>query len=156
MVDLPSGVVTTVVSKTEQIPGIVAWSPTGDVIAYAAVPAERTGEDFFGTMTFENPAITARRIYLLDPETGDYRRLNDHDGYQDMPTWSDDGAVLYYVRRDPESETLVLVAADPETGEAEPIEASRRRARADTRVGWYGQADWDEMLEYAPKTQPER
>jgi hypothetical protein len=155
IVDLDSGEVTTVISDTEQVPGIVAWFPvdnsvTGDEIAYAAVPAEKTGRAYASLMSFENPAIAARRIYLLDPGTGEYRRLNDVDNYQDAPVWSSDGEQLYYVQRDRETETLVLMVADPETGEAQPIEASRRPASPDTRVGYYGQAAWDDVLGYLP------
>lgn len=155
IVDLESGEVTTVISDTEQVPGIVAWSPaddsaTGGEVAYAAVPAEKTGKAYASLMTFENPAIAARRIYLLDPRTGEYYRLNDVEGYQDTPVWSSDGEQLYYVQRDPETETLVLMVADPETGEARPIEASRRPAPPDTRVGYYGQAAWDDVLGYLP------
>ena len=149
-VALPSGEVTTAISKTQQIPGIVAWSPKGDAIAYAAVPTEETGRAYASLMSFENPAIAARRIYLLDPGTGEYRRLNDVDNYQDAPVWSSDGEQLYYVQRDPETETLVLMVADPETGEAQPIEASRRPAPPDMRVGYYGQAAWDDVLGYLP------
>lgn len=150
IVALPSGEVTTAISKTQQIPGIVAWSPKGDAIAYAAVPAEKTGKEHASWMVFENPAIAARRVYLLDPATGEYRRLNDIDGYQDAPVWSSDGEQLYYVQRDPETETLVLMVADPETGEAQPIEASRRPAPPDMRVGYYGQAEWDDLLSFVP------
>jgi len=153
IVDLRTGEVTTVISKTEQVPGIVAWPPIStreDRIAYAAVPAEKTGKAHASLMTFENPAIAARRIYLLDPGTGEYRRLNDVAGYQDVPVWSKDGERLYYVQRDRETETLVLMVADPATGEARPIEASRRPAPPDTRVGYYGQAAWDEVLSHLP------
>ena len=155
IVDVDSGQVTTVISDTEQVPGIAAWSPAenstmGDRIAYAAVPAEKTGKAHASLMTFDNPAIAARRIYLLDPGTGETRRLNDAEGYQDAPVWSRDGQRLYYVQRDPKTDTLVLMVADPETGEAEPIEASRRPAPADTRVGYYGQAAWDDVLGYVP------
>jgi dipeptidyl aminopeptidase/acylaminoacyl peptidase len=96
--DVASGQVTAVVSQTEQIPGIVAWSPQGDLIAYAAVPATETGEEWANLMTFDNPAIAGRRIYLLDPATGQYRRLNEVESYQDAPLWSDDGSRLYYVQ----------------------------------------------------------
>jgi Tol biopolymer transport system component len=144
--DLASGQVTTIISDTEQIPGIVAWSPRGDVIAYAALPAAETGSDLADWMSFENPAIAARRVYLLDPATGEHRRLNDAGDFQDAPAWSGDGETLYYVQR--EGETMVLMAADPATGRAEPVEASRRPApRA---VGYYGQSDWDDLLAYRP------
>ena len=145
--DVASGQVTTVVSQTEQIPGIVAWSPQGDLIAYAAVPAAETGPDLADWMSFENPAIAGRRVYLLDPATGRHWRLNDTDAFQDAPTWSDDGAILYYVQR--KGDTMALMAADPNTGQAQVIEGSHRPApRA---VGYYGQSDWDDLLAHRPK-----
>jgi hypothetical protein len=144
--DAMSGQVTTVVSQTEQIPGIVAWSPRGDLIAYAAVPAEETGWDLADWLSFENAAIAGRRVYLLDPAAGQHRRLNNVDAFQDAPTWSDDGEVLYYVQR--EEDTMALMAADPATGQAQVIEGSRRPAPG--AVGYYGQSKWDDLLAYRP------
>lgn len=144
--DVASGQVTTVATKTEQVPGIVAWSPQGDLIAYAAVPAEQTSPEWADWMSFENPAIAGRRAYLLDPATGEHWRLNDVEAFQDAPTWSDDGAVLYYVQR--EGDTMALMAGDPRTGWAQVIEGSQRLApRA---VGYYGQSRWDDLLAYRP------
>lgn len=145
--DATSGQVVTVVSQTEQIPGIVAWSPRGDLIAYAAVPASETGPDLADWMSFENQAIAGRRVYLLDPATGQHRRLNDTDAFQDAPTWSDDGAILYYVQR--EGDTMALMAADPATGQAQVIEGSRRPAPK--AVGYYGQSNWDDLLTHRPE-----
>jgi WD40 repeat protein len=145
--DVSSGQVTTVVSKTEQIPGIVAWSPQGDLIAYAAVPAAETGPGMADWMVFENPAIAGRRVYLLDPATGQQWRLNDTDAFQDAPTWSDDGAILYYVQR--EDDTMALMAADPATDQAQVVECSHQPApRA---VGYYGQSKWDDLVAYRPE-----
>ena len=145
--DVASSQVTTVVSETEQIPGIVAWSPRGDLIAYAAVLAAETATDLAGWMVFENPAIAERRVYLLDPATGRHRRLNDTETFQDAPTWSDDGAILYYVQR--EEDTMALMAADPATGQAQVVEGSRRPALG--AVGYYGQSDWDDLVAYRPE-----
>jgi hypothetical protein len=145
--DVASGQVTTVVSKTEQIPGIVAWSPRGDLIAYAAVPADQTGPDWADWMAFENPAIAGRRVYLLNPASGKHWRLNDADAFQDAPTWSDDGTILYYVQR--EGDTMALMAVDPATGQAQVIEGSQRPAPH--AVGYYGQSNWDDLLAYRPE-----
>jgi hypothetical protein len=144
--DVASGQVNTVISDTEQIPGIVAWSPKGDVIAYAALPAAEAKSDLADWMSFENPAIAGRRVYLLDPFSGRYGRLNDADAFQDAPTWSEDGEVLYYVQR--EGESMILMAGDPVTGRAQPIEESRRPAPE--AVGYYGQSDWSDLLAYRP------
>jgi hypothetical protein len=145
--DVGSGRVTTVVSETEQIPGIVAWSPRADLIAYAAVPAAETGKELADWMSFDNRAIAGRRIYLLNPATGHHRRLNDTHAFQDAPTWSDDGAVLYYVQR--EGNTMTLMAADPVTGQAQVVEGTRQPAPQ--AVGYYGQSKWDDLLAYRPE-----
>lgn len=144
--DSTSNQVTTIISQTAQIPGIVAWSPKGDWIAYAAVPAQETGAEWADLMTFANPAIAGRRIYLLDPKSGAPHRLNDDDAFQDAPVWSEDGATLYYVQRD--DTVIVLMAADPTTGQATPIETSRQ-PQPDT-VGYYGQSDWEQLLQAIP------
>ncbi len=146
LLDVASEQVTMVISETRQVPGIVAWSPRGDLIAYAAVPADQTGTEWADWMVFENQAIAGRRVYLLDPATLEHRPVNQADVFQDAPVWSEDGKILYYVQRD--GDTMVLMAADPYTGEADPIEESRRPApRA---VGYYGQSDWSDLLAYRP------
>lgn len=148
--DVASGQMTTVVSQTEQIPGMVAWSPRGDWLAYAAVPASETGAAWADLMTFENPAIAGRRIYLLNPATGEQRRLNDGAAFQDAPVWSIDGKTLAYVQRD--GEEIVLMVADPVTGQATAIEASRQPLPA--AVGYYGQGEWDAVINQLPASAP--
>ncbi len=144
--EVASGQVRTLVNQAEQIPGLVAWSPGGDWIAYAAVQANQTDDEWADLMTFENPAIAGRRIYLVDPVTGKSRRLNDTDAFQDAPVWSQDGQTVYYVQR--QGNTLVLMGADPHTGQAQAIEASRRPAPQ--AVGYYGQSDWSHLRAYRP------
>jgi hypothetical protein len=83
---------------------------------------------------------------LVDPKTQVRHRLNQVDAFQDAPTWSDDGAVLYYVQRD--GSDMLLMAANPGTGEAQAIEGSRQPAPH--AVGYYGQSNWDDLLAYRP------
>jgi Tol biopolymer transport system component len=153
LVEVASGRVTTVISETEQVPGIVAWSPQGELIAYAAVPAGQTGQEWADLMTFENPAIAGRRIYLLDPVTGQYRRLNEIESYQDAPVWSSDGSQLFYVQRN--GAELQLMAADPQTGQAEAIPDARQPVELNDpyqpEVGYYGQFGRDELLAAIPE-----
>lgn len=149
--DVASGEVTTVISDTDQVPGIVAWSPQGDRIAYAAVPAAETSQEQADLMTWENPAIAGRRIYLLDPASGDHWRLNDADAFQDAPLWSEDGSTLYYVQKD--GDQMVLMVADPETGEAEAVAGAQQPAPE--MVGYYGQSAWDALLAFAPNRDQE-
>ncbi len=144
--DTTTAQATTVVSSSEQIPGIVAWSPTGDVIAYAAVSAVQSGDEMADLMTWDNPAIAGRRIYLLDPATGKHGRLNDNDSFQDAPIWSQDGQTLYYVER--QGDSLVVMAADPTTGLTAPVEGAQEPLPE--YVGYYGQSNLDELLALRP------
>jgi hypothetical protein len=144
--DVATRQVTTVVSKTEAIPGIVAWSPRGDWIAYAAVSALDSNSGEADYMGFDNPAILKRHVYLFNPKTHGHHRLNQVDAFQDAPAWSNDGAVLYYVQRD--GNDMVLMAANPSTGEAQVIEGTRQPAPY--AVGYYGQSNWDELLACRP------
>jgi len=134
--------ITTVISETEQVPGLVAWSPAGDQIAYAAVAAALTGPDWADAHSFTNQAIAGRRIYLLDPVTGATQRLNQVESYQDAPVWDETGQQLFYVQR--EGEEMVLMVADPKTGDATPV-ADARQPLPDT-PGYYGQGEWTDLL----------
>ncbi|MEZ4865253.1 MAG: hypothetical protein R3C14_28305 [Caldilineaceae bacterium] len=147
--DSATGAVTTVISQSAQIPGSVAWSPQGDWIAYAAIAAADATDD--PLMTFDNPAIAARRIWLLDPRTGKRKRLNAVDDFQDAPVWSEDGTMLYYVQR--QNSTVVLAATDMRTGKLTILEASRQPAPV--TVGYYGQGDWAGMLAYRLRYSPQ-
>jgi dipeptidyl aminopeptidase/acylaminoacyl peptidase len=138
--------ITTPVSATEQIPGIVAWSPRGDWVAYAAVPAEETGPELADWMSWDSPAIAGRRIYLLDPATGEHYRLDGGDAFQDAPLWSDDGAVLYYAER--QGDELVLMAAELATGRSEPVPGARQPLPE--VAGYYGQSNLDALLALRP------
>lgn len=153
--DAASGVSTTVISQTEQIPGTLAWSPKGDLIAYAAVSAKLTGPEWADIGTFDIPAVAGRRIYLLDPATGQYRRLNEVESYQDAPVWSDDGRKLYYVQRN--DDLLEVVAADPATGQTETLPGRSQPVEAPDLmgplVGYYGQFGREELLADLPTGQ---
>lgn len=144
--DAGSGQITTVISQTAQIPGIVAWSPKGDLIAYAAVPASVKADESAPSASFDNPLIAGRRIYLLDPTTGQSHRLNTGETFQDAPLWSDDGATLYYVER--QGNQLVLMAADPANGQSQAVPGASM-ALPDY-VGYYGQSDLDALLALRP------
>lgn len=135
-----------IISDTQQIPGIVAWSPRGKWLAYAAVPADQTGDQWADLMTFANPAIAGRRVYLLNPATGEHRRLNQVDAFQDAPTWSRDGQILYYVERD--GDQMRLLATNLTTGQTQAVEQAARPAPP--AVGYYGQGQWGDLLAYRP------
>ncbi len=141
-----TGQASTFISQTEQIPGIVAWSPLGDTLAYAAVPTDQTGDETYHVADFNNPAIAGRRIYLFNVATGRWRHLNPADTFQDAPLWSEDGATLYYVER--HLDTLQVMAADPRTGEAQAVPGAS--APLPQYAGYYGQSDLDGLLAYRP------
>ncbi|NJN96874.1 MAG: hypothetical protein HC875_23625 [Anaerolineales bacterium] len=144
--DAATGQSTTVISQTEQIPGIVAWSPRNDWLAYSAVPASETGDDSYHVAEMNNPAIAGRRVYLLNLATNRWRHLNGADSFQDNPLWSDDGATLYYVER--QGDSLQLMAADPKTGQFQPVPDAA--TPLPEYVGYYGQSEFDWLLEYRP------
>ncbi|KAA3647684.1 MAG: hypothetical protein DWQ07_01490 [Chloroflexi bacterium] len=144
--DLAANEVTTLVSGDEQVPGAVSWSPVGDVIAYAAVPAEITAIDWADQMDWANPAILGRRIYLLDPASGDYWRLNDVGAYQDTPVWDEQGQILYYVQRTGDSITLMHMESGTDTAGSVP----GCQVPLPSTVGYYGQPSWDDLLACIP------
>jgi Tol biopolymer transport system component len=143
--DVAEGTTTDIDAAVDHIPGRVAWSPDGSLIAYAANPAG-TSDLEPDTINFDNPGIAARRIYLLDADTGELRLLNDVDSFQDAPVWSTDGTALYYVQR--MDDQLQLMAADPITGDAAPVEGATEPLP--DLAGYYGKFDWSHLLQQMP------
>ncbi len=151
---------TIVISQTEQIPGAVAWSPVDEnLIAYAAIDAANASNDAY--MSLDNPAIDARRLYLLDPSTGEHERLNEIDAFQDGPRWSADGQTLCYAQRD--GDEVLLVTVDPydaaSRANPQPIPDSRRLLpNPDTHLShpetpdmYYGRIEWRELSALCPE-----
>jgi Tol biopolymer transport system component len=136
--DVASGQVSTIVPETELVSGQVAWSPVGDAIAFAAVEAGQTGGEWADGMSWDNPAIRARRIFLLDTHGGQHWQLNANEAYQDAPRWNTDGTTLYYVQID--GSKARLMAAEPTTGEARPLPGCQ--LALPSQAGYYGQVDW--------------
>jgi dipeptidyl aminopeptidase/acylaminoacyl peptidase len=145
--EVASGQVITLVPEDELVPGQVAWSPAGDAIAFAAVEASQTGDEWAEWMGWDNPAIEARRIYLLDPQSGGYQQLNAAEAYQDAPRWSADGKTLYYVQM--QGDQVLIMAADPASGEAQPLPGCQ--AARPSGAGYYGQVDWTDLYENCPE-----
>jgi hypothetical protein len=144
--EVDSGQVRTLIPEDELVPGQVAWSPAGEAIAFAAVEAVQTGDEWADWMGWDNPAIQARRIYLLDPSSGQYWRLNATEAYQDAPRWRADGKMLYYVQID--GDQAVLMAADPASGETQSLPGCL--APLPSGAGYYGQVDWTSLYENCP------
>ena len=146
--EVASGRVKTLVPEDELVPGQVAWSPAGEPVAFAAVEAGQTGDEWANWMGWDNPAILGRRIYLLDPQSGQYQRFNAAEAHQDATRWSADGETLYYVQID--GDRAVLMAADPATGAAQPLPGCQ--APRPSGAGYYGQTDWKDVYESCPET----
>jgi Tol biopolymer transport system component len=144
--DLAMGMTTPVAAAADQIPGRVAWSPDGSRIAYAANPAASADLEP-STITFDNPGIAARRIYLLDVAIGATRPLNDVDSFQDAPVWNADGSTLYYIQRVDDS--LRLMAADSVSGVATAVEGASEPLP--DLAGYYGLFDWSSLLQQIPE-----
>jgi dipeptidyl aminopeptidase/acylaminoacyl peptidase len=128
----------TVIKEGEQVPGIVAWAPEGPRIAYAACSAQNEDD---GSMTFANPAIAKRRVYLLNCDTGEHHRLNGVESYQDAPCWATSGRALLYVEL--HKDAVGLMSADPTTRAPRTL----KEIPVPDQVGYYGQADWDGLLQ---------
>ncbi len=137
-----TGKTTTLAPQEKLVPGAVAWSPQGGPIAFAAVEASKTGPDWADWMGWDNPAIQARRIYLIDPHSGEYHRLNATEAYQDAPAWSADGKTLYFVQM--EGSQASVMSADPASGAAQALPGCQ--APLPSAAGYYGQVDWSSLL----------
>lgn len=144
ILDVTAATITPVAAA--QIPGRVAWSPDGGRIAYAANPADIYSLEYSG-LSYDDPRIAARRVYLLDVTSGEVRPLNDVDSFQDVPIWNADGSVLYYIQR--VGATLQLMAADPATGATSPVEGAAEPLP--DLAGYYGVfIDWNNLLTQIP------
>jgi Tol biopolymer transport system component len=142
-----TGASTVAITNTEQIPGLVAWSPKGDLIAYAAVPAEDVTPETVDDSTLDSPAVAGRRIYLYEAQSGEHYRLEETEAFQDAPLWSRNGTMLYYVQQ--EGDQVVLMVADFYGGVFAKIPgASMPVAEAQS---YYGQFDWQPLLSKATR-----
>jgi hypothetical protein len=140
--------VSILVPENELVPGQVAWSPDGSTIAFAAVRAEQTSLDWADWMGWDNPAILARRIYLIDPASKQYRLLKEVDNFQDAPRWSTDSETLYFVQV--EGEGVFVMKADRDSGKILPVEGCR--APRPSAAGYYGQVDWSDFYDSCMET----
>ncbi|MCE5209500.1 MAG: hypothetical protein LLG42_14460 [Chloroflexi bacterium] len=129
------------ITKEELVTGAVAWSPAGDQIAVAAVEASKTGSDYADYMGWDNPAIAGRRIYLVDPETGEYQRLTQTETYEDAPKWSRDGTRLFFVQQG--NTQADVMSVNVETGELMAI-AGCETPMPSSAI-YYGQVDWSDL-----------
>jgi sugar lactone lactonase YvrE len=144
--DVASQQSTTLVSQSEQIPGVVDWSPNGQWVAYAAVEAGQVNPDLAYRAAWDNPAVAGRRVYLMNPGNGVHTLLNAGDAFQDAPLWSDDAATLYYVQR--QDQYLLLMAFDMSSAQAQPVPGAYE-VLPET-AGSFGQLDVEPLLSRRP------
>lgn len=136
-----TGEVRDLIPKEVLVPGAVDWSPDGKWIAVAAVEGSKTGPEYADYMGWDNPAIAARRMYLVDPMTGDFQRLTQSEAYEDAPRWSEDGKQLFFVQA--EGTRARVIAATVETGVINALEDCEMPLLPD--AGYYGQVDWSAL-----------
>jgi len=127
------------VSKNRLVTGALAWSPRGTLIAVAAVESNQTHIGYAGSMDWENPGIAARRIYVVNPVTGDYQSLDPQaTAYQDAPRFSQDGNQLYFVQHD--GNMARIMTLDVISTHLTAMEGCE--TPMPTSAGYYGQVDW--------------
>ncbi|HWR66878.1 MAG TPA: hypothetical protein VN364_12240 [Bellilinea sp.] len=135
-----------VIPANQLVTGSLAWSPWNYQIAVAAVDASQTGPDYADNMGWNNPAIAARRIYLVEPLARAYWRLTETEAYEDAPKWRLDNAQIAFVQRD--QDTARIMSANPILKEALPTGCE---VPMPPSAQYYGQVDWS--LLYAACTQ---
>lgn len=135
-----------VIPADQLVTGALAWSPWNSQIAVAAVDASQTGPDFADFMGWDNQAIAARRIYLVEPLARGYWRLTQTEAYEDAPKWLQDGGQIYFVQRD--QDTAHIMSANPILGEAQPTGCE---APMPPSAQYYGQVDWSELYQTCVK-----
>jgi hypothetical protein len=136
-----SGQATDLIPMNQLVPGLVSWAPDGKQIALAAVDATKTGMDLADNSGWDNPAILARRIYLLDIKTEAYRRLDQTEAYQDAPRWA--GKDLLFVQMG--QNQVTLMDANLENGVTTPLPGCQ--AALPAAAGIYGQTNWQELYD---------
>lgn len=144
--DVTTGVSATLIEPVDQVPGPVAWSPTGQWLAYAAVDAAQVDPDRAHDSGWDNPGIAGRRVYLLQPDSGLRLRVDAAESFQDGPHWSADGATLTFVER--QGDGLALMAYTLATASTAPMPVALQPLPE--TAGYFGQLPLDALLAFWP------
>jgi LysM repeat protein len=146
-----TGQISDLIPKETLVSGKVSWSPDGKWIAVAAVEGSKTGPEYADNMGWDNPAIAARRIYLVDPATGEFQRLTQSEAYEDAPRWSRDGKQLFFVQA--VGTQARMMAAYPETGAIVTVPSCEIPMPPST--DYYGGVDWSRIYPHCDTSRSE-
>jgi len=124
-----------------------AWSPQGNLLAYAAGPAAENIEP-----PDIGPALAKRTVLLVDPATGvrqgGTNAMNDRDEY---PQWSADGQHLLFARITPEGQAGLWMLNLTNQDKRRVVERFSPDSPEDTGWrGFYGTVGWESILDYWP------
>jgi Tol biopolymer transport system component/DNA-binding CsgD family transcriptional regulator len=125
------------------------WSPDGATIAYVLQPSDQN---------FDAASVIQRRIWLMDGNGANPRRLNEIDTWQEWPQWSRDGTEILYVRPDPVA--VVQGADDPRkaaiwlqdvAGGSESLVLPGLEYNVntlETNIDYYGHLQWNRIFDW--------
>ena len=117
-----------------------AWSPDGELLAYARVPAWSGAMGEGETM---ESTLEGRAIFVVDPTTGESHALTEPgEAIDGWPRWSADGEQLLYTRQR-EGQTEVRVVAVDGSGDEVLVRG------LEDPMCFYGGCAWDSMVGYA-------
>lgn len=138
LTDPSSSSVRWLIESTDQAPIQPAISPDGATIAYSAGPATEAAHAY----DQRDHAVSQRRLFLLDPRSGQRTPLTAETPYRDeAPAWSSDGSTLLFVRASAAGAGIWRIQRDgtglrPLVDELTPLPAL---------TGDYGHGAWDSM-----------
>ena len=125
-----------------------AWSPDGSTIVYVAQPLGQ-GSDPWGVLD--------RRIWLMDADGSNKRRLTDAEAWEERPQWSKDGRYVLYVRPETgaalqgreQPGSVEVVALRVSDGKEDPVTVMRYEVNnVETGIWYYGHFDWDQLFDW--------
>jgi Tol biopolymer transport system component/DNA-binding CsgD family transcriptional regulator len=144
LVDFSAGVMFTDLTPPGFAATSPAWSPDSSTIAFAMQPESVTGD---------LASADQKRIWLIDAEGANQRRLNDIEAWQERPQWSLDGRYVLYVRPAGDTEapgTAELWLHDLSSGsETRVLRGIEYASDAiETNIGYYGHLDWSQVFDW--------
>ncbi len=159
VVDVAGGFTSRDITPPEVGAGSPAWSPDGSTIAYTVGPQSGAGTPW---------DVVQRRIWLMDPDGSNKRRLIPDEFGQDTPQWSGDGQYVLYVRPvNTNTEPGQATPANAQVFPSDPAHASlwlvkvsggsQQQVLADLPfylndvqhyIGYYGHFEWSKLFDW--------